>query len=114
MEFEHPLGKVKPLNYFFNLGPYPVAGGYMVPNAYRHKLCTGAFAVTGGASTRRLIDFKNVEDSVGILPTGNSGVPFSKDYGDQVQMYLKGEFRPQLIQWERIEKFSDHVEFVNQ
>ena len=112
VEFEHPLGKVKPLNYFFNLGPYPASGGYMVPNAYRHKLCTGGFTVTGGASTRRLIDFKNVEDSVGILPTGNSGVPFSKHYSDQVEMYLKGDFRPQIIQWERIEKFPDHVEFV--
>lgn len=114
VEFEHPLGKVKPLNYFFNIGPFPVAGGYMVPNAYRHKLCTGAFAVTGGASTRRLIDFKNVEDSLGILPTGNSGVPFSKHYSDQTEMFLKGEFRPQLIQWERIEKLKNHVEFVTQ
>lgn len=114
VEFEHPMGKVKPLNYLFNLGPYPVSGGYMVPNAYRHKLCTNAFAVTGGASTRRLIDFKNVEESVGILPTGNSGVPFSKHYSDQVHMYLKGEFRPQLIQWERIEKLPDHVQFVTQ
>jgi penicillin G amidase len=114
VEFEHPLGKVKPLNYFFNIGPFPVDGGYMVPNAYRHKLCTGAFQVTGGASTRRLIDFKNVEDSVGILPTGNSGVPFSKHYSDQVELYLKGDFRAQIIQWERIEKFPDHVEFVNQ
>ena len=114
VEFEHPLGKVKPLNYFFNLGPYPVPGGYMIPNAFRHKLCTGTFQVTGGASTRRLIDFKNVENSVGILPTGNSGVPFSKHYSDQVDLYLKGDFRPQIIQWERIEKFSNHVKFVNQ
>ena len=114
VEFEHPLGKVKPLNYLFNIGPFPVSGGYMVPNAYRHKLCTHAFVVTGGASTRRLVDFKNVEDSIGILPTGNSGVPFSKHYNNQVQMYLKGEFRPQLIQWERIERFPDHVQFLTQ
>ncbi len=111
IEFEHPLGKVKPLNYLFNLGPYQVAGGYSVPNAYRHKLCTGAFNVSSGASTRRLIDFKNIEESLGILPTGNSGVPFSKHYSDQVEMYLKGEFRPQTINWERIEKFPDHVKF---
>ena len=111
LEFEHPLGKVKPLNYLFNLGPYSVAGGYSVPNAYRHKVCTGAFNVSSGASTRRLIDFKNIEESLGILPTGNSGVPFSKHYSDQVEMYLKGEFRPQTINWERIKKFPDHVNF---
>ena len=86
----------------------------MVPNAYRHKLCTTDFKVTGGASTRRLIDFKNPENSLGILPTGNSGVPLSKHYSDQVQLYLKGEFRPETMEWEKIEKFPDHVEFVKQ
>lgn len=111
IEFEHPLGKVKPLNYFFNLGPYPVAGGYMVPNAFRYKLCSHNFNVTSGASTRRLIDFKNPVESLGILPTGNSGVPFSRHYRDQVVLYLNGEFRPETLDWEKIKKFPDHVEF---
>lgn len=99
---ESPLGKVKPLDKIFNLGPYPVNGSYMVPNALRHKFCRGSFAVTAGPSTRRLVDFANPRESWGILPSGNSGVVFSPHYKDQIQLYMAGELRPQLMDWKLI------------
>lgn len=112
VEYEHPLGKLKILRPIFNLGPYPAEGGSMIPNAFRHKFCSSNFNVTGGASTRRLIDFKNPAESWGILPTGNSGSPFSKHYGNQVDLYLRGELRPQIMNWDAIQAFKDHLEFI--
>lgn len=108
---EHPMGKAKILSPIFNLGPYPVEGGFLIPNAYRHKLCSGNFNVTSGASTRRIVDFKNPKDTLGILPTGNSGVIFSPHYKDQVQLYLNGKLRSQTLDWEKIKNFKDVLVF---
>ena len=49
--------------------------------------------MTAGPSTRRIIDFSDIENSISILPTGQSGNPFSKHYKDQVEMFNNGEFR---------------------
>ena len=46
----------------------------------------------------------NIEYSWGILPTGNSGSPLSKHYDDQLELYHKGEYRYQLMDWKRIKK----------
>lgn len=108
--YEHPLGKVPALKKLFNLGPYPAAGGFLVPNAFRHKLCSGNFDVTSGASTRRLVDFKDPKETLGVLPTGNSGSLFSQHYDDQVKMFLKGEMRKQTLDWDKIELFPNVLE----
>lgn len=112
LTFEHPLGKVKPLNWIFNIGPYPTEGGYQVPNAFRHALCKDNFKVTSGPSTRRIIDFQNPQEALGVLPTGNSGVPFSKHYKDQVQLFLNGSLRSETMNWDKIKKFEDKLELL--
>ena len=51
------------------------------------------YDVKAGPSTRRVIDFSDIENSVSILPTGQSGNPMSSHYSDQAAMYNKGQFR---------------------
>jgi penicillin amidase len=51
---------------------------------------------------RILLDFENVEESVSVLPTGNSGNRFSKHYADQTELYVEGKYRPQLMNKEDI------------
>jgi penicillin amidase len=46
---------------------------------------------------RRIIDLGDVNNSVSILPTGQSGVMQSKHYADQAENYVKGFWRPQLF-----------------
>ena len=53
---------------------------------------TGFYKVTAGPSTRRVIDFSDVENGLSIIPTGQSGNVFSPYYKDQAQKYLKGDF----------------------
>ena len=104
IEYIHPLGKVAPLKYLFNLGPYPAPGGYEHINNLSSKGCHKKFKVTSGPSTRRLIDFKTPGFSWGILPLGNSGHLLSPHYKDQQKMYLNNEYRYQLMNTSAIEK----------
>ena len=94
VEYEHAIGKAGGLlRKFFNVGPFETVGGNEVINNQIFKLdSTGYYKVTAGPSTRRIIDFSDVENSLAILPTGQSGNVFSEYYKDQTQKYLDGEF----------------------
>ena len=48
--------------------------------------------------------------SFGVLPTGNSGNPFSEHYRDQIELFQAGEYRSQIMDWDIIEK-SDALIF---
>jgi penicillin amidase len=103
LESPHALGSVKALRSFFNVGPFPISGAREVINAVNFRY-TGEdyFPVNGGPSTRRIIDFSDIEHSVSVLPTGQSGNPFSKHYDDQAKLYVNGEFRQMLLNKEEI------------
>lgn len=107
LEHEHPLGKVAALKSYFNVGPFPINGAREVINNRGFDYTeTGLYKVNAGPSTRRIIDFSDVENSISILPTGQSGNPFSKHYKDQAEMYNKGEFRKMKLNEEEIKKVS--------
>lgn len=97
IEYEHPLGKVKPLNYIFNIGPFPAGGGFFQVDNMTSARYSDEFKVTLGPSTRRLVDMANPRNSFGILPTGNSGNLLSPYYKDQVKLFLDGEYRKQKM-----------------
>ena len=97
LTFEHLLGKVKPLNYLFNKGPYPMGGGYSIVNNTASARGDELFNVVHGPSTRRIVDFMNPSKSWGILPIGNSGNIFDKHSHSQIDLYVSGKFRRQLM-----------------
>jgi penicillin amidase len=97
VEFAHPFGRKKPLDSIFNIGPFQAGGGYFQVDNMSSKRYKEDFKVTLGPSTRRLIDYKDASVSLGILPTGNSGRPFSPHYDDQARMFIDGEYREQLL-----------------
>ena len=107
LEHEHPLGKVAALKSYFNVGPFPINGTREVINNRGFDYTeTGLYKVNAGPSTRRIIDFSDIENSISILPTGQSGNPFSKHYKDQAEMYNKGEFRKMKMNEEEIKTVS--------
>ncbi len=93
IEFKHPLGKVKPLNRLFNLGPLPISGGNNVVNKIMSKPGDHNFKVASLPSTRRIISLGNKENSYSIIPSGNSGNFWSDHYDNQVQPYINGKYR---------------------
>lgn len=113
LEHQHPLGKVAALRGVFNVGPFEVPGvTEVINNLFFNFANTGEYQVKGGPSTRRVIDFSDIEKSMSILPTGQSGNPFSKHYKDQAEMYNTGKFRTMKMNKEEILKTSTKLVFV--
>lgn len=89
----------------FSVGPFHVDGGNEVINNQLFQLNgSGVYRITDGPSTRRVIDFSDIENSMSILPTGQSGNIFSDHYKDQAQKYVNGEFVKMMMNQEEIEK----------
>lgn len=104
VEHKHPLGEVAAFRSYFNVGPFPIDGtNEVLNNQIFTKTADAKFEVHGGPSTRRIIDFSDVENAKAILPTGQSGNILSPHYKDQAQLFLKGEFIPMLLNKEVIE-----------
>jgi penicillin amidase len=113
VEYQHPLGQVAALRSFFNVGPFDIPGcTEVINNLFFSFAENGEYQVKGGPSTRRVIDFSDIENSMSILPTGQSGNPFSKYYNDQAEMYATGKFRKMKMNKEEIIKTSTKLVFV--
>ncbi|MGB5820531.1 MAG: penicillin acylase family protein [Saonia sp.] len=110
LEHNHPIGRVAALRSFFNVGPFPVHGSREVINNLAFPYTEdGFYKVSAGPSTRRIIDFSDVENSISILPTGQSGNPFSRYYRDQAKMYVRGEFRKMMLNKQEIMETSESL-----
>ncbi len=113
LEHQHPLGKVAALRGVFNIGPFNVPGSTeVINNLFFDFTDSGEYAVKGGPSTRRVIDFSDIENSMSVLPTGQSGNPFSKHYNDQTEMYNAGKFRKMKMNKEEIINTSTKLVFL--
>ena len=107
VEHEHTLGKVAALRGSFHEGPFgSPESNEVINNLFFGLTNEGKYYVKGGPSTRRIVDFSDIENSWSILPTGQSGNPFSKHYSDQAEMYNEGKFRKMKLNKEEIIKTS--------
>lgn len=96
LEHEHPLGKGGfPLNRMFNVGPNGVMGGMEVINNqnFLADYSSKYMKVRSGPAMRLIVDFGNVDKSVSVLPTGQSGNFMSPYYSDQTELFNTGRFR---------------------
>ena len=104
VEYKHSMGEVPALRKYFNVGPFKTSGGNEVINNQIFSLdSTGVYKIYAGPSTRRVIDFSDIENSLGIIPTGQSGNIFSPHYKDQAQKYLNGKFVKMMLNQKEIE-----------
>ncbi|EOG6905367.1 penicillin acylase family protein [Flavobacterium psychrophilum] len=112
VEYKHPLGSVALFKPFFNVGKFSISGTNEVINNTMFDYSDEAqHIVKAGPSTRRIIDFSDIENSWSILPTGQSGNPMSTHYNDQAEMYLQGKFRKMKLNKEEIIKSSTKLIF---
>ena len=89
---KHPLGLQKPLDKVFNVGPLPVPGGREVPNNLSGNRGPAPWAVAYGPSARRIIDFADASQTMGVNPVGQSGVLFDARYADQVKPFARVQY----------------------
>ena len=112
VEHKHPLGEVAALRNYFNVGPFEINGSNEVINNLMFTFTkAGNHQVKAGPSTRRIIDFSDIENSMSILPTGQSGNPLSEHYKDQATMYNEGKFRKMKMNRKEIEASSRKLVF---
>jgi penicillin amidase len=90
----HPLGKINFLDklFGFNVGSFKTGGSTMTVNKGEFEVLQG-FDQSVGASFRRIVDLKNMNNTQFVIPTGQSGQPNSPHYDDQAVLYNAGKYR---------------------
>ena len=105
LTFEHVLGKKKPLDWIFNLGPFPVGGNNLTINKRQYSY-DKPYHVNHGVSERMIVDLSNLDRCLHVLPTGESGQLRSPHHKDQIDLYLGGRYHPAWTGRSEVEKHS--------
>jgi penicillin G amidase len=88
----HPLGSAVPLLdkiFHFNSDEYPVGGSNHTVSPYSFK---PGFIIDHGASERHIFNTANWDESLTVIPTGESGIPADEFYLSQTKAYINKEF----------------------
>lgn len=99
----HPLATVKILDRVFSLnrGPFPVGGSFHTVSPYSYET-NKSFTANNGSSHRHIFDLSNWDNSLTVIPTGNSGIPASEHYCDQTDLYVNGKYHADYFSREKI------------
>jgi penicillin amidase len=110
LTFRHnPLGNVKPLSGLFNRGPFPIGGDHdTVWASGSGYLGMDSYQMTS-APFRFIADLSNLDHSLGCLAPGQSGLPTSPHYDDQIEDWFNGRYHPMLYTRESVDKHKKSV-----
>ncbi len=109
----HPLSSAGILDRVFSLnrGPYRVGGSFHTVSPYTYP-ASDPLKVNHGSSHRHIFNVDNWDESLTVIPTGNSGMPASKNYCDQTDMYIEGDYHRDLFSREAVESDAMyHMQF---
>jgi penicillin amidase len=104
LTLKHPLSGVRILDRVFSLnrGPYKVGGSFHTVSPY-HYSSSDPSQIYKGSSHRHIFTFDNWDESLTVIPTGNSGIPAGRHYCDQTKMYIEGDYHKDLFSREAVE-----------
>jgi penicillin amidase len=109
LTYAHTLGRVKPLDRFFNRGPYPMGGDqttiWATGSSY-HDLSSENVI---GPPFRMIADLSNLQNSLSLLAPGQSGQPGSKHYDDHARAWFTGEYHTMLYSREDINRETEAI-----
>jgi len=114
LTLQHPLSEKKVLDKAFNLnrGPFSVGGSYHTVCPYSYPL-NKPYKVNHGASHRQIYSLANWDHSWSVIPTGNSGIPASKHYCDQTELYIHKKYHKDVFSRKAANKYQKyHMEFI--
>ncbi len=89
---------VAPVEWLFNRGPFATSGGFDIVNATGWTPSEG-FIVDWVPSMRMLVDLGELDRSMTVNTTGNSGHAYSSHYQDQIEAWRTGALFP--MRWDR-------------
>jgi penicillin amidase len=107
LEPAHTLSPIKPLRRFFNRGSYPLGGDGDTPQQANFRPVWPIEPISVAPSHRVVYEVGEWDNSVAVLPGGQSGHPASPHYFDQFPLWLKGEARPMLWGREVVEREAE-------
>ncbi|UCD83522.1 MAG: penicillin acylase family protein [Deltaproteobacteria bacterium] len=112
--FDHPFGQASGImRRLLSLGPYPLAGSQETINNGYYSYFDKPFSVTLGPSLRHLVDMADVEGARMVITTGQSERRLSPHNRDQVSLWVGGEYRPMLMNWDKIRGLpGKHLTFI--
>ena len=79
----------------FNRGPYPVGGGEAIVNATGWSVKDG-YETNWLPSMRMIVDLGNLNNSLTVHTTGQSGHAYSLHYDDMIPMWVNNQYYPML------------------
>lgn len=115
MTFVHqPLGQsgIAALEQIFNSKAIPAPGGdYTVNNGWFSAL--EPFVMEGGTSQRLIIDFNNLENTLAVNSTGQSGHVFHPHRDRMIEMWQNMEYHPMRFSRESVEQVREGTLTLN-
>lgn len=75
----------------FNRGGIELGGGNSIVNAYSWNASGPDYAVESGPSMRMVVDLSNLDSSVWVNSTGQSGHAYAPHYDDQIDAWVENE-----------------------
>lgn len=107
VHFQHPIASaMPPLDELLSAGPYEVPGGDDTVNRGVFNPAEG-YRDSATASYRQIIDLADLDSSVSVITTGNSGNPASPHYRDQAELWASGEYHPMPFSRDAVESASE-------
>jgi penicillin amidase len=85
------LSGIAPIEALFNRGPYRASGGSSIVNATGWDART-SYEVEGLPSMRMIVDLSNLENSLAVHTTGQSGHAYHPHYIDMADLWRKIEY----------------------
>jgi len=101
---KHPMGDIKIISKILKLkyGPIKLDGSYHTVKVFSYN---ENYTTSFGASNRHIYDLSDWDKSIFILPTGNSGIPFSKFYCNLTYKYINGEYMKMPFSHEKVNNY---------
>ena len=97
----HPFSEVNEEAKLLNIGPFKIGGDSNTLNNGSYDPMNN-FEMIVGPSYRQIHDLSDWDKSIGIIPGGQSGLPFHKHYRDLMKLWVKGKYIPLLFTREKI------------
>lgn len=89
-----------------NRGPVQTSGGSDIVNATGWDMMSDDFTVGSLPSMRLIVDLTNLDATRTIITTGQSGHPFSEDYGNMIDLWRNIRYVPLHLNRDTVEDAS--------
>jgi penicillin amidase len=109
VELRHPLAQIPGLGRTWKPVKFPAGGDGYTVNQSEVGLSFPPEPVAIIASCRMIIDVGKWDNSLAVLPGGQSGHPASAHYQDSLADWRNGRYHPMLFSRERIEQEKESI-----